>query len=440
MTEQLVEHGQKSTSFQRFVLPCCAVGLFALVGCQLAMNAQQSPPDSRESAPKTANAVAANAVALPTTEKVEAVVEAANAFLATLSDTQRKATQIELTPQNAARWSNLPVSFVPRNGVFLKDLNAAQTAAALKVAQLALSAEGFQRFQELRAADEVLGKADNGRGPGGGPGGRGGGPRDGFGGGPPGGFDGGPGGFGGPDGFGGGPGGFGGPGGPGGPPGGNNFDGPEYGAGNYSFAFLGQPSSTTPWLLQIGGHHLAFNIYYKGKVGAATPYFVAVEPTSWKDEQGKTHEPLAPMHDAMYGLVNSLSPQQLTQARLGARFSDVYVGPGKDARFPATSEGVNVTELSEESKTFVKAAIAAWTGDNAQAAQYRQLYSNELAQTKVAYSGTTTLNTRGDYVRIDGPHVWIEFSCQNGIVFRNQIHYHTIWRDRKTDYGAEFAF
>ena len=44
------------------------------------------------------------------------------------------------------------------------------------------------------------------------------------------------------------------------------------------------------------------------------------------------------------------------------------------------------------------------------------------------------LDDRGDYVRIDGPHVWIEFACQGS------DHYHTIWRDRATDYGAEFSF
>jgi hypothetical protein len=57
-----------------------------------------------------------------------------------------------------------------------------------------------------------------------------------------------------------------------------------------------------------------------------------------------------------------------------------------------------------------------------------------LNQTKVSYSGATALNQEGDYVRIDGPHVWIEFACQA------DDHYHTIWRDRVTDYGAEFSF
>ena len=428
------------------------------------------------------------------TEKASNVVDAANAFLATLSAPQKTTAGTKLTSRLAARWSNFPVGIAGRNGLFFRDLNTQQVAAALKVAQLALSKEGFARFQELRAADDVLGKAGGRGGPDGGFGGPGGGPGGGGAGGGPdgGGFDGGPdgmgdgpeggpggfdgpfegggppddfdgpgGGFDGPDGgFGGGPGGgFGGPddgfgdpdggfGGPGGFGGGGGFGGQggfggpggnEYSAANYMIAFLGTPSQTTPWMLQLGGHHLAFNVYYKGKVGASTPYFVGVEPTTWKDADGKTHAPLAPMRDAMYNLVNSLTPEQLKQARLNARFSDVYVGPGRDGRFPAR-EGVPVAALSPASKNWVKGAIAAWTGDSAQADKYRKLYESELDQTKVAYSGTTTFNNQGDYVRIDGPHVWIEFVCQNGIVIRNQIHYHTIWRDHVTDYGAEFSF
>ena len=198
----------------------------------------------------------------------------------------------------------------------------------------------------------------------------------------------------------------------------------NFGAMNYMIAFLGKPSKTTPWILQLGGHHLAINIYYKGTTGAATPYHVAAQPTVWKDDQGKTHEPLAPMRESLHGLLNSLTPEQSKQAKLEARFNDVYVGPGKDGRFPARSEGVPVSELSDTSKDFVKKAIAAWTGDSPQGAEYRKLYEAELDKVKVAYSGSTDLSDRGDYVRIDGPRVWIEFATQGS------DHVHTIWRDR----------
>ena len=289
-----------------------------------------------------------------------------------------------------------------RNGVFYRDLKPEQAEAALNVARIALGEEGFARYQEVRAADDAFAKGRGGRGPGG-PDQKkafqkkaGGGAAQKKG---------------------------------GGPGGGGNF-----GSANYMIAFLGKPSKTTPWILQLGGHHLAINIYYKGTTGAATPYHVAAQPTVWKDDQGKTHEPLAPMRESLQGLLASLTPEQSKQAKLEARFNDVYVGPGKDGKFPTKSEGVSVSELADVSKDFVKKAIAAWTGDSPQGAEYLKLYEADLDKVKISYSGSTAVADRGDYVRIDGPRVWIEFACQGS------DHVHTIWRDRLTDYGAEFSF
>ncbi len=332
-----------------------------------------------------------------------AVADAADAFLATLSEKQRAVAQIELTPRLAVRWTNFPGGSNVRNGVFFRDLKPEQVEAALKVARIALGEEGFSRYQEVRAADDAFAKGRGGRGPGG--------PNQKKAGGDPAKKKGG---------------------GVAKKKGGGG--GMNFGAMNYMIAFLGKPSKTTPWILQLGGHHLAINIYYKGTTGAATPYHVAAQPTVWKDDQGKTHEPLAPMRESLHGLLISLTPEQSKQAKLEARFNDVYVGPGKDGKFPAKSEGVPVSELSDASKDFVKKAIAAWTGDSPQGAEYRKLYEAELDKVKVSYSGSTNLSDRGDYVRIDGPRVWIEFATQGS------DHVHTIWRDRLTDYGAEFSF
>jgi Protein of unknown function (DUF3500) len=328
--------------------------------------------------------------------KVADVVDAGEAFLATLSEEQRAIAQIGLTPQLAVRWTNFPGGSNVRNGVFYRDLKPEQVEAALKVARVALGEEGFARYQEVRAADDAFAKGRGGQGPGGPAQKKAGGAVQKKGGGPGGGFN--------------------------------------FGSANYMIAFLGKPSKTMPWILQLGGHHLAINIYYKGTTGAATPYHVAAQPTVWKDEQGKTHDPLAPMRESLHGLLISLTPEQSKQAKLDARFNDVYVGPQKDGKFPAKSEGVPVSELSDASKDLVKKAIAAWTGDTPQGTAYRKLYEAELDKVKVSYSGTTNVTDRGDYVRLDGPRVWIEFAAQGS------DHVHTIWRDRLTDYGAEFSF
>ena len=344
--------------------------------------------------------------------KVADVVDAADAFLATLSEKEREVAQIDLKSSLADRWTNFPGGSNVRNGVFYRDLKPEQVEAAMKVARVALGDEGFARYQEVRAADDEFAKGHNGRGPGG-PGRP---PEKKENGDRPQRKAGDP-----VQKKGGGPGGFGG-------------GGAMFGSGNYMIAFLGKPSQTTPWILQLGGHHLAINLYYKGVTGAATPYHVAAQPTVWKDDEGKTHDPLAPMRDSLHSLLVSLTPEQEKQAKLEARFNDVYVGPGKDGKFPAKSQGVLVADLSNSSKDFVKQAIAAWTGDSPQGSEYQKLYEADLDKVKVSYSGTMNVGERGDYVRIDGPRVWIEFATQGS------DHYHTIWRDRLTDYGAEFFF
>jgi hypothetical protein len=45
------------------------------------------------------------------------------------------------------------------------------------------------------------------------------------------------------------------------------------------------------------------------------------------------------------------------------------------------------------------------------------------------------VDAEGDYVRIDGPSVWIEWSLQPGRSIEG-IHPHSVWRDRAADYGG----
>ena len=83
------------------------------------------------------------------------------------------------------------------------------------------------------------------------------------------------------------------------------------------------------------------------------------------------------MRDAMEGVLQSLTPEQVDTARLGGRFADVAVGPGRDGAFPATREGVAYAVLSEAAQTFVQQAIVAWTGDSPQAVEYQRRYGSD---------------------------------------------------------------
>lgn len=300
------------------------------------------------------------------------IFAATKEFLATLTPAQQRQAKVPLTKESAAKWSNLPGGVRIRNGIQFSDLTEPQLAAALKLARTVLGSKGFERFQSIRAADGVLEKIRPG----------------------------------------------------------------SYSPNQYIVAILGEPSRTEPWMIQLGGHHIAANITVKGESGWSSPYFLGLEPETF-EASGKQLAPLAPIREAITGLAQSLTPQQLSKAKLSESFGDVVVGPGRDEGFPVR-HGVPVTDLSPESQAWVKKAILAYIGDSPFAEAYQKRYFAELGETRVSISGTTQQSRPGDYVRIDGPSVWIEFICQPGANFPDKVHFHSVWRDRKLDYGGLF--
>jgi hypothetical protein len=115
------------------------------------------------------------------------------------------------------------------------------------------------------------------------------------------------------------------------------------------------------------------------------------------------------------------------------------------AKYPTGTNrtGVLVSSLSVDQQALVTAAIKQWVADfdpmisDSLVAAYTS--SAAYQDTYVAWGGTEAsgvdVDVAGTYMRIDGPRVWIEVACQNGIIFQNATHYHTIYRDKTTDYA-----
>ena len=112
----------------------------------------------------------------------------------------------------------------------------------------------------------------------------------------------------------------------------------NFGSENYMIAFLGKPSKTQPWILQLRTsprhqHLLQGDVRAPRLLG-----HVAAQPTVWKDDQQRTHDPLAPMRESSYGLPGPSRPSSQNR-RSSRRFNDVYVGPQKDGKFPPRAKG-----------------------------------------------------------------------------------------------------
>lgn len=307
------------------------------------------------------------------------VIDAANAFKATLTSTQISTCFLTYSLSEAQKWSNFPVGiYNNRVGIKMSALNTTQLAAAkaLLKAAAGTGVEGYNELEAIMAADDYLGA---------------------------------------------------------------NGGGSNYTSGNYYIALLGTPAMTGTWQVYFGGHHLAFaNTYKNGILAGGTPSFRSSEPYTEFTQNGSTWEPMKEERVAFAAIWTGLTATQKTTATLSGTYNDITLGPQKDWQFPTTKLGLKCSELDATQKALVLAGIRTYVADvdpeNATAIMTK--YTNELDNTYIGFKGAGNFVTQGDYLRIDGPSVWLEYSTQGGIIIRNYPHPHTVWRDRTGDYGG----
>jgi hypothetical protein len=313
------------------------------------------------------------------------IVSAANTFLSTLNEKQRQSVLFAYNDEEQrARWSNLPVTFVPRAGISLKDMNPKQRSAAMALVASALSPKGFEKVQQIMEGDELL-KTNASNGP----------PQ-------------------------------------GGPPAGAIF-----GKDLYYISILGKPSEKDPWMLQFGGHHLALNITIAGERGDLTPTLTGAQPALYT-ANGKTVRPLGPESDKALALLNALDENQKKQAILSFRLADLVLGPGQDGK-TIQPEGLKASAMNDQQRAMLLGVISEWANiihESAAAARMAELKA-DINETWFAWSGPTTAAPGKNitaYYRIQGPHLVIEYAPQT-LGGDPGLHVHTMYRDPTNDYG-----
>jgi hypothetical protein len=314
-----------------------------------------------------------------------AIVAAANAFLATLTDDEKDAVLFDFSDtEQRQRWSNLPEGLYTRDGLMWGNLDEDSQQAWLGVLQAILSDEGYEQVLGEWHADNALASDDSGGG--------------------------------------------------GGPGGGNT-----YGEDYYWVAIIGEPSETEAWQFQFGGHHVTVNATIKGADVSVTPSFIGVQPAMY-DEDGNEIKPLGTIEGDAYALVNSLDTDQQSTAVLGDTLIDLVLGPGTDGR-TIESQGIAGSDLTDEQKTLLLDLIGQYGNlvDEEDAAARMAELTAEIDDTYFAWYGPTDeSDTSGIYFRVTGPSVVIEYSGQD-MGGDATDHIHGIYRDPTNDYGAEFG-
>lgn len=307
------------------------------------------------------------------------IVKAAQAFLFTLDDAGRAKAQLSFDSPLKNRWSNLPITMVPRNGARMGDLNPVQREAALAVLSAAFSKDGYTKVIDIVRGDEML-KIGAGPGRASGGGGR-----------------------------------------------------SMFGQDEYFLAFFGAPSADAPWMLQFGGHHLAINMTLGGSKATLAPSLTGAQPATYTFE-GRTIRPLARENDRAFALIAALDEAQRRQAILGPTMADLVLGPGQDGR-TIQPEGLKVSAMSPAQQAILMEIVREWAGivHELLASARLEEIKGRLPDTWFAWSGPTTPGSAA-YFRIQGPTLVIEYAPQRGV-----DHIHAIYRDPTNDYGSSYA-
>src|ERR1044071_825396 len=178
---------------------------------------------------------------------------AAYDFLQTLSADQRKDIVFEIDSKERFNWHYIPRS---RKGIPLKELNAAQRKAAMRLLSTALSDTGYTKTKSIIDLEAVLREAE-----------------------------------------------------------GRPVDDNYRDAGNYYFTIFGNPATDSIWGWRLEGHHISLNFSAaENRLLSGTPGFLGTNPAIILSGPEKGKHILKDETDLGLAMLNSLDEEQKRKA------------------------------------------------------------------------------------------------------------------------------
>lgn len=312
------------------------------------------------------------------------ILEAARAYLATLTPEQTEKTRFGLDSSEWRHWSNVPLANLQRQGLSFREMTGAQRQAALALVRSGLSARGFEQAQDIMRIDGYLAEAlDNSEG---------------------------------------------------------------YGEDLYFIDIFGEPSETEPWGWQLDGHHLVVNYFVMGDQVVMSPDFWGAEPTHLDTPEYPGIEVLQLEQDTGLQFVNTLRPDQRSIAIIesektrnnqqAAAFRDNLV---------LDYAGIRGDRLDDAQREGLMSLIGVWVGAmrDDQAKIRMDEVRSYLDETRFAWIGETGPDALF-YYRIQSPVILIEFDHTTPVSFPTQpnppsrTHIHAVVRTPNgNDYGKD---
>lgn len=307
------------------------------------------------------------------TQSKEAVVVAANAFLASLSPLESKSCQLSFEDQERENWHFVPIK---RRGLALQLMSDEQKELVAKLLKTCLTQEGFRKVEDIRQLEAVLTILEKRA----------------------------------PD---------------------NNYRNPDL----YFVSIFGEPADSSIWGWRFEGHHLSLNYTYADEALTVTPQFMGANPAEIPIGDSKGKRVLAQEEDQARALVQSLNDAQLGIALIAKRAYPEII-TGNDRRVGLEDyEGLPYSQLTESQQMALIDLIQLYLNNNTEKvaqAHWKVIQEAGVEKLYFAWAGGVEKGEK-HYYRIHGPRLLIEYdNTQNG-----GNHVHSVCRDPSNDFGED---
>jgi hypothetical protein len=317
----------------------------------------------------------------------ESMTAAAEKFLASLDETQRKAALLDYDAPQRVAWHFIPLEGErEREGLKIRQMNAEQRKAAHALLQSALSQIGYDKAVKIMELESLLDELQKGR------------------------------------------------------------KGPIRDPERYYFAVYGRPTADGKWGLSIEGHHLSLNfVVEKGKVVSSTPTALCANPATVMaaypnvPQIEKGTRVLAKEETLAFELLASLTPEQKKVAVIADKAPSEVRAAGEPQPPTDAPAGIAAEKLSKAQREILTRLIEAYAENlPADVAKERLEAIDKASPDKIhfAWAGAEKPGV-GHYYRVQGPTFLIEFvNTQADSAGNPANHIHSLWRDMRGDLGV----
>lgn len=307
---------------------------------------------------------------------IAAMTEAARAFVASLSEEQKK-TALKEFDNTDEREKFIPVPF-PTTGLRFDAMSDEQIALAQDLLRSGLSAVGYEKASQIIELDDYLVELESVRGRA---------PR-------------------------------------------------FHGSQNYNVAIFGTPADGGTWAWRFHGHHLflAFTIV-DGTMAATAPAFLGAEPHDVTEGPRAPWRILADEEDLGSGLYNLLDSDQKTAATVQDKVPGEMISGNASKVEPLEAAGIPYSDLTPVQQAKLQELVLEYVYNSPEDLQHERLDRVEQGGWENIRFGWAGDPSRGErqYYRVQGPLFLIEYCA----VALTPNHVHTVWRDFNGDFGRD---